>query len=172
MYLKIIVATICISLSVYSHAEEEIKNPKTEEALHKLVDGVKANDKKMIQEGIKEVEKQANNGDSQAAFNLGVYYSMVAKDEENKCKWYLKAAEMDNPDSLPGAIMCSIRKGNNNDDFFVKNTMPLVYKQRDIGTTEDKELAEEIIVEYEKAIKSKKRLTIGDLIDKINALGE
>ncbi|UZO08446.1 uncharacterized protein OCT59_028701 [Rhizophagus irregularis] len=41
-------------------------------------------------------QKAAENGDKEAQFNLGVFYTSIEKDQAKAFYWYLKAAENDN----------------------------------------------------------------------------
>lgn len=148
-----------------------------DEALDMFTQGYKTNDTQLLNKGLKELEKLANKGNGDAAYSIAYYYHKTG-DMPNRCKWVLKAANLNYHDAYYSAYVCEIDMNTLGDEYqtMEKKAIPWAYKGLQTATSpEDKADYQQAIDEWEamkaEHNKPKQTMTVGDLMNKLGMNG-
>jgi hypothetical protein len=157
----------------FSVSEEVQRN------LELIADGHKRGNQVVMNQGVSGLERLANNGNADAAWNLSAFhlFDLPGKPPNKvlQCKWGLKAAQMGAVDAYFTAADCSKTMGKNAVDSFVNYQIPWIRKIASSGTAEDKEWADGVLREYELALQESRRpagkLSLGAVLKKLDDIG-
>jgi TPR repeat protein len=156
----------------FVHAKENSASQAVvDKAIEQLAAGVKGHSDKEFQSGLSKLKKLGEAGNGSAAFNVSVVYSGITpefpKDEEKRCYWLNKAAELGYVDAYYGAAFCSMRGENSSPVAYEKKMLPWIRKIAAEGNAEEREEALADIKEWEHAKSSSGSINLNDLISKL-----
>jgi TPR repeat protein len=153
---RLVLVFFCFSLNVVDVFAQS-KSPQDalfEKGFDLFKVGYESNNTEMKDRGLKQMEKAANNGSGLAAFNLGALYnSPLFSDQEKKCFWTLKSANLNYVNAFWGAATCEIsaNRAGEKSLSFEKYAMHWIRKIANVGEAEDREVANNMIKEWETA---------------------
>ncbi len=148
-----------------------------EQGLNTIKKGYEEKNNAIMNKGVAMLEKAANAGHGEAAFNVSAFHHGMGglpANKEKECFWVAKAAKLAYVNAYWGAASCSVRgiSSESNPNEYMAKLLPWLRKIATEDTGEEAQQAKEIIVEYENSKGSQKRMTIGDLINKFNSFGK
>lgn len=173
---KCLLSTLMLS-ATYASAQSANNQQLYEQGLNTIKQGYEAKNNALMNKGVAMMEKAANAGHGEAAFNVAAFHHGMGglpADRNKECLWVTKAAKLSYVNAYWGAASCSVRgiSSEANPNEYVAKIMPWMRKIAAEDTADDAQDARNFIADYENAKGSQRRQTLGDLINKFNSLGK
>lgn len=148
-----------------------------EQGLSTIKQGYEEKNNAIMNKGVAMLEKAANAGHGEAAFNVSAFHHGMGglpADKEKECFWVAKAAKLSYVNAYWGAASCSVRgiSSESNPNEYMAKLLPWLRKIAIEDTGEEAQQAKDIIAEYDNSKGSQRRVTIGSLINKFNSLNK